>query len=431
MKQKQTKRSVPAQEVVSVIQQNPNIKDVVVNWSRRGGKTHFAVNDVIAPFLFYSGNTGSRITYITSTLKHAKDILWQPLLTALGPIIKRKSTGEGRMVVTNQYGKESIIQLLGWQTIDTIRGTANDIVIYDETQLLSDFFENHNTAVKPTMLTTKGRRFYLFTPLGFNHCYELKNIATESQDWFYSEADWTQFKHIDPVEIEKDKAIMTEHQFAQEYLCQFIKPDGLVLDSFNPDVHIFTEDEEIIGDVKKVICGVDFGYGNGNTAIIKAVITKTQDGRDRYWITEEIYRRGSELQTHQIAAIIAKMKPTMVWADSADKMRVLDLQRTGLPVQPVHKHNNYKNSLIARVNQAIKQDRVRFKKNSVQNLIGEMGMWFWNTKTEIIRPDKSTKHDAIDAMLYLIGSNEEFVTPERVIQKPKIYIPTHKPFFGI
>lgn len=407
------KRSAPTQELIETLDKHPEKRDVVINWSRRGGKTHTAISDIILPFSYYVQDC--RISYITTTLKHAKDIAWTSLLSELGPLVKNKNIGEGRITLHNAHGGSSILQLMGWQTIDSIRGTANDIVIYDETQLLGDFFSNHNTAVMPTMATTKGRRFYLFTPLGFNHAYELAEEAKKNPLWHYSEATWDKFKHIDKSFIEAERARMTEAEFVQEYMCKFIKPDGLVLSEFQHDIHVF--EEEIIGQPHKILVGLDFGYGNGNTAIITAYITKNEKGQDVYWITDELYKRGSELQTFEIAELIAQQKPTRVHADSADPSRINDLMRTGLPVVPIKKSNNYKigpNGLISRVNQAFAQDRVRVKKSCV-NLLSEMNMWFWNVQKDIVRPDKSTKHDAIDAMLYLIGANEETVRPTKII----------------
>ena len=294
-----SKRTAPVQELCKFAEENHNVKDFVINWSRRAGKTYFAVNEIIKPAALQIKDC--RVVYITSTLKHAKDILWQQLLDVFGPVIVHRNAGEGKMKVVNKFGGESIIQLMGWQTIDTIRGTHQDVVIYDETQLLGDFFANHNTAVMPTMATTKGRRFYLFTPLGFNHAYELMQIAKENPNWYYTEADWTHFKHIDAEFIENEKNRMTEAEFGQEYECKYIKPDGLVLDSFDNDIHVFSgEIEERVPPGSPIECGLDFGYGSGNTALVKAYVTQREDGKPVYWITDEIYKKGTDLQTYQI-----------------------------------------------------------------------------------------------------------------------------------
>lgn len=417
MPRSKTTRTAPTQELIDVLQQRQNVKDVVLNWSRRGGKSFTAATEVILPFSYYLEDC--RITYVTTTLKHAKDIMWSVLLDQLGPIIKNKNISEGRITAHNSSGGTSQIQLMGWQTIDSIRGTHNDVIIYDETQLLGDFYSNHNTAVMPTMATTKGRRFYLFTPLGFNHAYSLAQEAKQNPDWYYSEADWTKFPHIDEDFIKKEQQRMTEAEFLQEYMCQFIKPDGLVLSEFKHDVHVYAHD--IMGVIYKTIVGLDFGYGNGNTAILKADITKNQQGQDVYWVNAEIYERGSQLQTFQIAEKIAYLKPSIVHADSADPSRIIDLSKTGLPVVPIKKYNNYKtgpSGLISRVNQAISQDRVHIH-SSLVNLLGEINMWFWSEKSGIIRPDKTTKHDAIDALLYLVGANEETVRQSAVVQQKK------------
>ena len=83
--------------------------------------------------------------------------------------------------------------------------------------------------------------------------------------------------------------------------------------------------------------------------------------------------------------------------------------------------------MISRVNQAIKQDRV-FVHESLKNLLSEINMWFWDARnTDIIRPDRSTKHDAIDALLYLVGSHEEGVKVDQLIKKPKRKLRRYRP----
>ena len=46
-------------------------------------------------------------------------------------------------------------------------------------------------------------------------------------------------------------------------------------------------------------------------------------------------------------------------------------------------------------------------------------MWFWTGDGEVIRPDRKTKHDAIDSLLYLIGGNEESVKQDSVVARRK------------
>lgn len=406
----QNKLTKPAAELIQYMNSNDEVKDFVINWSRRGGKTLTAARDIIIPFAYYIEN--AHVAYITSTLRHAKDIVWNTFITELKPLITHKNVGEGKIVIRNNYGGNSIISLYGWQTIDSIRGLHNDLVVYDETQLLSEFFSYHNTAVSPTMATTKGRRFYLGTPFGFNHFYELMETAKEEPTWHYSEAIWEKFKHIDRDFIEKEKTRMGESEFLQEYECKFVKPDGLVFDGFRHDLHVYEEKPR--GKQRRVIVGVDFGYGKGNTAILKVI----QDEENKFWIDEEVYVAGESLKMYQLAKVIADMKPNIVYADGADPQRPEDLQRTGLPVESVKKHNNYKKGLIDRVNSLMSKDALMINKKC-KNLLSEIGMLYWLENKDIVKPDNTTKHDAIDAMLYSVGLAQGHLPQERVIKKQK------------
>lgn len=65
--------------------------------------------------------------------------------------------------------------------------------------------------------------------------------------------------HIPHSEIEKAKLEITEDRFAQEYLADFRKTQGLVYKDFNRDKHLYTNEAVIEADR---LAGIDWGWTN-------------------------------------------------------------------------------------------------------------------------------------------------------------------------
>src|SRR3989339_260596 len=99
----------------------------VLNTGRRFGKTTLAVEEIKGVAL----SKNARICYIAPTYQQARDIAWQMLLKELKPIIIKANESRLEIPVKNLIKGQSLIQLKGWEAIETLRGQAFDFIVID------------------------------------------------------------------------------------------------------------------------------------------------------------------------------------------------------------------------------------------------------------------------------------------------------------
>lgn len=352
---------------------------------RRWGKTTYAVEKIKGKALKKS----RRIAYIAPTFQQARDIAWQMLLKELKPVIKKVNESRLELEVYNQEGTTSIIVLRGWEAIETLRGQLFDFIVIDEVASMRNFWLHWQEVVRPTLTDRRGQALFISTPKGFNHFYDLFNTQDEDyQSFHYSTYD---NPHIPKEEIDKAAQEIPEDRFAQEYLADFRKTEGLVYKEFDRTRHVTTDEPQAVTDI---ILGIDFGYTNPSSIIPIHV-----DADNHYWIQSEYYKTGQT--TEQIAEYAQLYKPTKVYPDPAEPDRIEILRKYGLNCREVSK------DIVAgvdRVRELFKQNRIHISSNC-KNLIHELETYRYPEKkpdkNEEEKPVKENDH-ALDALRYAL-----------------------------
>lgn len=352
---------------------------------RRWGKTTLAVEEIKGLAL----SKNARIAYIAPTFQQARDIAWQMLLSELRPIIKKANESRLELEVRNTVGGTSSIQLRGWEAIETLRGQFFDFIVIDEVASMRNFNVYWQEVVRPTLTDTKGQAMFISTPKGFNHFYDLFN----TQDEDYKSFHYTSYDNpfIPKEELDKAGKEIPEDRFAQEYLADFRKTEGLVYKEFNRELHLSREVPKTVSDT---ILGIDFGYTNPSSIIPIKV-----DGDGHFWILEEWYKTGQT--TEQIAEQAKLYKSTKVYADPAEPDRIELLRKAGLNCRDVSK------DIVAgvdRVRELFKQGRIHIAPEC-HNLIYELETYRYPEKkpdqNEQEKPVKENDH-ALDALRYAL-----------------------------
>jgi PBSX family phage terminase large subunit len=360
----------------------------VVNCGRRFGKTTLAVEDIKG----FALHKACRIAYIAPTFAQARDIAWQMLIRELKPIIIG-SPNETRLElkVRNIKKTESTIILRGWEAIETLRGQQFDFIIIDEIASMRNFWLNWQEVVRPTLTDTRGQALFISTPKGFNHFYDLYNLESKDED--YKSFHFTSYDNpnIPKDEIDKASQEITEDRFAQEYLADFRKTEGLVYKEFNREKHV-NENEPTT--IEETILGVDFGYTNP-----ASIIPIRIDQDNHYWIREEWYK--SKQTTEQIAEQANLYKSTKCYPDPAEPDRIAILKKAGLNCREVSK------DIVAgvdHVREMFKQNRIHIHPDC-KNLIYELETYRYPDKkpeqNEAEKPVKENDH-ALDALRYAL-----------------------------
>lgn len=385
----------------------------VLSCGRRFGKTTEAGEEIKGKAL----SKPSRIAYIAPTIQQARDIAWELLKRELQPIIKKsKEAPSLELEVMSQDGGTSYIKLRGWESIETLRGQQFDFIVIDEVASMRNFWINWHEVIRPTLTDTRGEALFISTPKGFNHFYDLYNLETTDTD--YKSFHFTTYDNpfIPRDEIDKAKKELTEDRFAQEYMADFRKTQGLVYKEFDRTKHIFKEEgEKLLVRVAEKIAGIDFGFHNPC-----AVLDIIRDTDSNYWVTREFYQTGRT--DAQIADYVAQTLYHKVYPDPESPSAIEELRRKGVNIRDVIKNKDSVKNGIDKVRELLKAGRLKVHASCL-NLIYEFETYTYPEKKDMHNPDenpiKENDH-ALDALRYALASEAGIIQ-----NKAQQYYPSH------
>lgn len=331
----------------------------ILNWGRRTGKSMFALEYTLYEALRKQG----RYWIVLPTYKQAKDIYWKQYIKTLIPQELIKDVNNVDLTVTLNYIDDekngikhdtklpnSTIELKGSDNANTLRGTEVNGLVFDEYAYHEP--EHWKLVFEPMLLTTQGWAMFISTPNGFNHFYDLYMYAqgydkTETggftqkftkgrPSWFYSHATPYDNPVISKTEIDRIRSENTPDEFAQEYMAEFKKMEGLVYKSFDRAIHVVTPEK--VPQTGTHIVGIDFGYQNP-AAILYILIDYDQN----WWVYDEIYERKRTI--NQLALIIKEKsigKNILSYiGDSQASEHIANLNQQNIPCVPVTKRKDY------------------------------------------------------------------------------------------
>lgn len=366
----------------------------VVDCGRRFGKTTLAIEEIKGKALAKP----TRIAYIAPTFQQARDIAWETLKNELRSITIKANSSILEMRVRTIQEEESVIVLRGWESIETLRGQQFDFIVIDEIASMRNFWSNWQEVIRPTLTDTKGECLFISTPKGFNHFYEL--FQKENEDLDYKSFHFTTYDNpfIPVEEINKAKIEVTEDRFAQEYLADFRKTEGLVYKEFDRSRHLFDDTQDI--RQVELIAGIDFGYTNPT-----AVIYIARDSDENYWVTDEWYKTG---QTDaQTAEYVSTCNFNKVYPDPESPSAIKELRLKGVNVREVLKNKDSIKNGIDKVRELFKAGRLKINRKC-ENLIFELETYSYPDKKDQRNEDENPIKDndhALDALRYAIFMN--------------------------
>lgn len=369
----------------------------IVNAGRRFGKTVLAVEELI--FAAVSSNEGN-IAYVAPTYAQARDISWEILKKRVSNIKADINESRLEMRIPNKFGNHSRITLKGWESIESVRGLAFDLLVLDEVAMYRSFWLEWQEIIRPTLTDKKGKVIFISTPKGFNHFYDLYNFS----DPDYKSFHFTSYDnpYLPVEELDKARKELPEDRFAQEYLADFRKQEGLVYKEFNRDLHLY--EEEPTREIINHMAGVDFGYNNPC-----AVIPIDEDSDGHYWIPYEWYK--TRRVEAQIADYVHSCGFNAVYPDPENPSAIEVLNQRGINVMEVVKGKGSVLSGIDAVKSLFKQNRIHIHKDC-RSLIHELETYAYPEKkpdkNEADMPIKENDH-ALDALRYCLANHKSNV----------------------
>jgi PBSX family phage terminase large subunit len=242
----------------------------------------------------------------------------------------------------------------------------------------------------------KGSALFISTPSGFNHFYDLFNL--ENTDLDYKSFHFTTYDNpfIDVSEINKAQIELPENRFAQEYLADFRKTEGLVYNEFDRHKHTFDSLEGI--NKIDTLVGIDWGYTNPT-----AVLLIYKDYDRTYWVVSEWYRKGKT--TEEVIEYVKTLGANIFYPDPAEPDRISQMRRHGLNVREVNK-DVVKG--VDAVRTLLKNGKLKIHKSCLQ-LINEFETYAYQDKkvgkNDSEEPIKENDH-GLDALRYTVFMQE-------------------------
>lgn len=150
---------------------------------------------------------------------------------------------------------------------------------------------------------------------------------------------------------------------------------------------------EVPTDLKWTVWGLDFGYSNDETALVRISLNKGE-----IYLEEYIYETG--LTANDIVKRLEDLgvpKNEEIFADSADPATIEVIRRKGWFIKGAKKEG--KNYIVSTIN-VVKQYKLHVTKNSV-NLIKELRNYKWLVKGDELQPKPIDNYNHIlDAVRY-------------------------------
>lgn len=374
----------------------------VVVCGRKFGKTTLGSEEILGKALF---KDNQRVMYVAPTLGDARGLMWDRLKQRLGKAIVQENDTRLELKVRTTEGGTSEIFLGSWEKIDNYRGFEYDFILFDEVQDYRNFWVGWQEAARPTLTPRRGEALFMGTSKGFNHFYDLYNISYKDTE--YKSFKFTTYDNpfIPRDEIEAAKKDLTEDRFAQEYLAEFRKSEGLVFKEFDRNKHVFAEK---LFDFTESLAGVDFGYTNP-TAIPQV---KIKNGI--YYVTNELYR--TQMTDEEVADYVAAQRFNKVYPDPESPAAIEVMKRKGVNVRDVKKGKDSIEHGINTMRELFKQNRL-FIHTSCINLISELESYSYADKSPYRNSNENPIDEfnhAIDALRYVVDNHsisKPFIRP--------------------
>lgn len=387
----------------------------VARCGRRFGKSWLSAYEMLARAVAIDK---ARVVYYAPTRDDARDIMWSILKEVCSPLIVG-DPNESRleMRIRNRFGGESLIVLYGWEALQERGkgvGVKNHFAVLDEVSKYNNFLYGWQEILRPTLMDVKGEALFISTTNGFNHFYDLCNKELEDHD--YKTFHFTSYDnpHLDPEEIEKMKAEMTEDRAAQEIYDDFRKKEGLVYKEFNRTMHLTDDEPE---DVMYTVAGVDFGFTHP-----AAVITLKKDYQGTYWITQEWVFSGKT--EDEVVEYVATQRYAKVYPDPENASAKEALKRRGVNVREVIKGKGSVLSGIQTVRELLKQNRLRINKRCI-GVIESFEKYSYQETKGNETPNEIPHHDfsdPLDAIRYALVTDDGSGSGNPTV--PKVMYPT-------
>lgn len=377
----------------------------VLRWGRKSGKTELSIEEMLGFALVKSPhhNKNPKISYIGETRKEAKRIAWDRAKSRSKTLWYKKPNESNlelyiRIAAPQEGGPEfSTIFFDGWENISALIGEEFDFLVLDEVAKYRNFWTGWNEVLRPTLGPRKGATMFISRPQGYNHFFDLDQMELQVDNYKSFHATAYDNVFVDASEIDEAKKELPDATFAQEYLAEYKKKEGLVYSEFNRDKHLMddNEKEHMKLRISDWYAGVDFGYTNPTV-----ILTIGRDHDGNFYIFDEW------VKTKKTNAEMIEWGSTLsinAWyPDPAEPDRIKEMKSAGMNCREVNKDIE---KGIDTVRNLIKNGKVKVW-NKCLATISEFEMYSYPESRNVERNNKENPEDAnnhcMDALRYVL-----------------------------
>ena len=261
----------------------------IVAAGRRFGKSYLS-----AWLLLIKGiqSESKDVFYVAPTFQQAKDIMWA-MLKDLGRDLIAQAH-ENTAVLTLINGRK--IYLKGSDRPETLRGVGLSYVVLDEYASMKPVVWEQ--IIRPTLADVRGEAFFIGTPAGKNHFYDLYRDALDDDDWDAFQFNSTDNPFLPPEEIEASRKTMSSMSFRQEFEASFETGSGGIF----KEEWFKTEEEPVDGSYVIAIDPAGFEAIEQERNLKRSRLDETaiaivKIDRDKWWVKDILHGRWNIKET--------------------------------------------------------------------------------------------------------------------------------------
>lgn len=405
-----------------------------VNCTRRFGKSFWVVKKCIEIALSCK-NHQPRIKLGSAFLQDLKEFI----IPAFDHVLETKPHDlEVQFKVSEKkyiFPNDSEVLLVGLDLKPNgIRGTHNDLIIFEEAGFIKNLGYLYSSIAKPTTAYRKGAMIIMIgtPPLSPDHPYVEFMEKAKMEDAYieFTIDDNTMLSDAEKKELLDE--CLSDTDRLREYYCKVVVDETrAIVPEFNEDKHVVeVEEDELFKFYYKYVC-MDLGVVDQTVALFSYYDYK----RAKLVILDEMMMQGHKMTTDMLADGI-KVKEKQLWGDQKTYLRVADSDNLQLINDLAILHQlpfvtTHKETLEAMVNLVrmwVKQDRVEIAPHC-RLLIGCLKTGIWDERRKQFNRSPIYGHyDALAALVYLVRNIDTASNPIPTLlnmSEANMYIPDH------
>lgn len=290
----------------------------VLNAGRRFGKNVLMHDQSVNALL-----DGQPVGWGSPTYKSLTED-WRTLTNILKPITTRSLEQERRIECITG----GVLEMWTLDNPDPIRGRSYKFFVVNEAAQVRYLLPTWNEIIHPTLIDLSGGALFGSTPKGLNDFHTLYSWGQTLPDW--KSATYTSYEnpYIDNAELDALKQTLTDRQFRQEIMAEFLLGEAAVFRNLDAALTApYEEPADHQGHV--IVGGCDWGRDNDYTALSLGCVDCAREiAVDRFNQIDYFFQRQRlEAMSHKWS-----VKRWEVELNSIGAPNFESLQRAGLPV---------------------------------------------------------------------------------------------------